>query len=145
MSKVVEYAGLNEKIESLEKGIDSNLLKNVHEDGIELSGGETQKLLLARALYRDAPFLVLDEPTAALDSIAEMELYNKYNELTKDSTSIFISHRMASTRFCDYILLIKDKKILEKGTHDQLMKFGGEYRRIFDIQSKYYKEDVNEA
>ena len=133
MSKVVEYAGLNEKIESLEKGIDSNLLKNVHEDGIELSGGETQKLLLARALYRDAPFLVLDEPTAALDSIAEMELYNKYNELTKDSTSIFISHRMASTRFCDYILLIKDKKILEKGTHDQLMKFGGEYRRIFDI------------
>ncbi|EHR35885.1 hypothetical protein HMPREF9709_00191 [Helcococcus kunzii ATCC 51366] len=145
LSKVVEYAGLNEKIESLEKGIDSNLLKNVHEDGIELSGGETQKLLLARALYRDAPFLVLDEPTAALDSIAEMELYNKYNELTKDSTSIFISHRMASTRFCDYILLIKDKKILEKGTHDQLMKFGGEYRRIFDIQSKYYKEYVNEA
>lgn len=142
INKVIELAGLKNKIDSLEKGIETVILKNVYHDGQELSGGEVQKLLLARALYRNSPFLILDEPSAALDPIAERDLYNKYNELTKNSTSIFISHRMASTRFCDYILLIKDKKIYEKGTHDELMKLDGEYKYLFDVQSKYYKEEV---
>ena len=143
INEVIKLSGLKEKVDSLEKGIDTFLLKYVYEDGQELSGGETQKLLLARALYRNSPFFILDEPTAALDPIAERDLYNKYNEFTKNATSLFISHRMASTRFCDYILLVKDKKILEKGTHDELIKLGGEYKYLFDVQSKYYKEGEN--
>ena len=101
----------------------------------------SKKLLLARALYNDRPFLILDEPTAALDPIAEHELYTKYNDLSKDKTSIFISHRLASTRFCDRIIFIKDGKIIEEGTHDSLLKKGGEYAHLFEVQSKYYKEE----
>lgn len=143
INKIIELSGLKEKVDSLEKGIDTVLMKHVYEEGQELSGGEIQKLLLARALYRNSPFLILDEPTAALDPIAERDLYNKYNQLTSSATSIFISHRMASTRFCDYILLVKDKKILEKGTHDELINLGGEYKYLFDVQSKYYREGEN--
>lgn len=141
----IKQSGLEEKINALPKGIESKLTKDVYLDGIELSGGETQKLLLARALYRQSQILILDEPTAALDPIAEKSLYNRYNELTEDMTSIFISHRMASTRFCDYILLIKDKQILEKGSYEELIKLNGEYKHLFDVQSKYYKEDVKEG
>ncbi|MFM1536484.1 ABC transporter ATP-binding protein, partial [Helcococcus ovis] len=143
INKIIELSGLKEKVDSLEKGIDTVLMKHVYEEGQELSGGEIQKLLLARALYRNSLFLILDEPTAALDPIAERDLYNKYNQLTSSATSIFISHRMASTRFCDYILLVKDKKILEKGTHDELINLGGEYKYLFDVQSKYYREGEN--
>ena len=101
-------------------------------------------MLLARAIYKSGEMLILDEPTAALDPIAEKSLYEKYNELTEDSTSIFISHRMASTRFCDYILMIKDKKMIEKGTHEELIARNGYYKYLYDVQSKYYREDVNE-
>ena len=106
----------------------------------ELSGGETQKLMLARALYKKAPFIILDEPTAALDPIAEADIYSKYNEMTKGCTSVYISHRLASTRFCDRILLIGNHKIAEEGTHEELLKLSGEYARLFEIQSKYYRE-----
>ena len=137
---VLEKAGLTEKMNSLSKGIKSNVGRYIYEDGIEFSGGETQRLMLARALYKDAPILVLDEPTAALDPIAENDIYMKYNEMTKNSTSLFISHRLASTRFCDRIIFLADGVIKEEGSHASLMELGGEYANLFEVQSKYYKE-----
>ncbi|MCL2774759.1 MAG: ABC transporter ATP-binding protein/permease [Oscillospiraceae bacterium] len=136
----LELADLNEKVNSLPNGTASLLVKNVIENAVELSGGETQKLMLARALYKESPILILDEPTAALDPIAENRLYNRYNELSAGKTSIYISHRLASTRFCDRIILIDNKMIAESGTHDELLKLGGRYAELFEIQSKYYKD-----
>lgn len=142
----VEKAGLSAKINSLKDGYQTYLNRIIYEDGAELSGGETQKLMLARALYKKAPFIILDEPTSALDPIAEADMYNKYNELTKDCTSVYISHRLASTRFCDRILLIDDHRIAEEGTHEELLKLSGKYAQLFEIQSKYYREgDINET
>lgn len=142
---VIREAGLIEKIDSLSNGIDSRLMKGVFDDSIEMSGGEKQKLMLARALYKDAPVIVLDEPTAALDPIAENELYLKYNELTAHKTSVYISHRLASTRFCDRIIYLENGEIVECGSHDELMKLGGKYAHMFDLQSHYYKEDAKNA
>ena len=116
------------------------LNREVFEDAMLLSGGETQRLMLARALYKNAPFIVLDEPTAALDPIAESEMYQKYNEMTSGKSSIYISHRLASTRFCDRIIMIADGGIGEEGTHEELLKAGGKYAELFEVQSKYYKE-----
>ena len=111
-----------------------------------LSGGETQRLMLARALYKNAPFIVLDEPTAALDPIAESDMYQKYNEMTSKKSSIYISHRLASTRFCDRIVFIDNAGIIEEGTHDELLKLGGKYAELYEVQSRYYKEgDENNA
>lgn len=137
----VDKAGLTGKVESLTQGYETHIGRQVYEDGIELSGGETQRLMLARALYKGAPMLILDEPTAALDPIAENEIYLKYNEMTKGCTSVYISHRLASTRFCDRIILIADGKISEEGTHDSLMAYGGLYTEMFEVQSKYYREE----
>jgi len=139
-----ELAAIKEKIESLPNGFDTKLVPSVTEYGIEFSGGENQKLMLARALYKDAPLIILDEPTAALDPIAENHMYLQYDELTKNKTAIFISHRLSSTRFCDRIILINDKKIMETGTHDELMARGGKYKEIFDIQSQYYQNSIGE-
>lgn len=136
----VEAAGLSEKISSLPKGADTPLNREVNHDGIELSGGETQKLLLARLLYKNPLCIILDEPTAALDPIAEDRMYRRYNEIAEHATSIFISHRLASTRFCDRIFLLDNANFAEVGTHDELMARGGKYRELFDVQSKYYKE-----
>lgn len=134
-------AGLGKKLDALPQGIDSRLDKQVNEDGIELSGGETQKLMMARALYKDAPILVLDEPTAALDPIAENEIYLQYRDMTERKTSLFISHRLASTRFCDRILYLDGGQIAEEGTHDELIARGGSYARLYEIQSCWYRED----
>ena len=136
----VEKAGLRKKIESLKNGYETYLNREVFEEAILLSGGETQRLMLARALYKNAPFIVLDEPTAALDPIAESEMYQKYNEMTSGKSSIYISHRLASTRFCDRIIMIADGGIGEEGTHEELLKAGGKYAELFEVQSKYYKE-----
>jgi len=141
---VIEQAGLAEKINSLPNGIDSRLMKGVFDDSIEMSGGEKQKLMLARALYKDAPVIVLDEPTAALDPIAENELYLKYNDLTKNKTSVYISHRLSSTRFCDRIIYLENGEIIEFGTHDELMKLGGKYAHMFDLQSHYYRRNLKD-
>ena len=140
----VEKAGLRKKIESLKDGYDTYLNREVFEDAMLLSGGETQRLMLARALYKNAPFIVLDEPTAALDSIAESEMYQKYNEMTIGKSSIYISHRLASTRFCDRIIMIADGRIGEEGTHEELLKAGGKYAELYEVQSKYYKEGEEE-
>ncbi|RKN86065.1 ABC transporter ATP-binding protein [Paenibacillus ginsengarvi] len=139
-----ELAGIKSKIESLPNGFATNLVPSVTDQGVQLSGGENQKLLLARALYKDAPLIILDEPTAALDPIAENQMYLKYDELTKNKTALFISHRLSSTRFCDRIILIQDKTITETGTHDELMALGGAYKEIFDIQSQYYQRNAGE-
>ena len=136
----IEKAGLTEKIQELPNGYDTHLGKKVYMDGVQLSGGQNQRLMLARALYKDGPILVLDEPTAALDPIAENNIYTKYSEMTTGKTSLFISHRLASTRFCDRILFLKDGVIAEEGTHEDLVKLGGEYARLFDVQARYYKE-----
>lgn len=136
----IEKAGLRKKIESLKDGYETYLNRGVFENAILLSGGETQRLMLARALYKKAPFIVLDEPTAALDPIAESEMYQKYNEMTSGKSSIYISHRLASTRFCDRIIMIADGGICEEGTHDELLKAGGGYAELFEVQRKYYRE-----
>lgn len=136
----IELAGLKEKVTSLPKGADTPLNRNLYEDGVELSGGETQKLLLARLLYKDPPCIILDEPTAALDPIAEDRMYRNYNKIAENATSMFISHRLASTRFCDRIFLLDGARFAEEGTHDELMAAGGKYKELFEVQSKYYKE-----
>lgn len=137
----IDKAGLTEKIKSLPKGIETHLGRRVFKDGVEFSGGQTQRLMLARALYKNAPILVLDEPTAALDPIAENDIYQKYNDMTHGRTSFFISHRLASTRFCDRIIFVDGGKIAEEGTHDELLKTGGGYAYLFEVQSKYYRSD----
>ena len=137
----MRQAGLGSKLDSLPHGIDTRLDKQVNADGVELSGGEAQKLMMARALYKNAPVLVLDEPTAALDPIAENEIYLQYRDMTARKTSLFISHRLASTRFCDRILFLKDGKIAEEGTHEALIAQGGEYAKLYEIQSCWYRRD----
>ena len=141
----LEKAGISDKINSLDKKEKSFMIKDVYKDAVDFSGGEKQKLLLAKAIYKDAPVLILDEPTAALDPIAENELYLKYNELTQGKLSFFISHRLSSTRFCDRILFIKDGKIAEEGTHEELMALKGSYYKMYQLQSYYYKEMGGEA
>ncbi len=145
VKECIEKAGLKDKVESLPQKYDTKLYRKVYEDAVMLSGGETQRLMLARALYKDAPFVILDEPTAALDPIAESEIYRRYNEMTQGKTSVFISHRLASTRFCDRIILIDGGVIAEEGTHDSLLHMGGKYSNLFEIQSKYYKEGEVES
>ena len=141
----MKLAGLGEKLASLPQGIHTKLDKQLYEDGIALSGGEAQKLMLARALYKDAPILVLDEPTAALDPIAENQIYLQYQEMTQGKTSLFISHRLASTQFCDRILYLKDGRIAEEGTHHDLIALGGEYAALYEKQSCWYREDYEES
>lgn len=136
----VEQSGLSKLIKRLPKGMETNLGRRIHDDGLVLSGGETQRLLLARALYQGGSFLLLDEPTAALDPLAEHEIYLKYTEMCRDKSAIFISHRLASTRFCDEILFMQDGRITERGTHDALLKRGGDYAKLFAVQAQYYQE-----
>ncbi len=138
--EALKKAGIWEKIDSLENGIDTHLMKGIYDDGVDLSGGEMQKLALARAIYKNGCMLILDEPTAALDPIAENNLYLQYRALTKGKTSIYISHRFASTRFCDRIILLENGQITETGTHDELLAQNGQYAYMFGVQAKYYKE-----
>jgi len=118
------------------------MLKILDDEGIEFSGGENQKVAIARAIYKDAPVMVLDEPTAALDAIAEYSIYMSFNQMVKDKTAIYISHRLASTQFCDIIAMFENGKLVEYGTHDELMKLNGKYADMFALQAKYYREDV---
>ena len=141
LAKAIELSNLTEKINSLPNGTKTLLWRQINEGAIDLSGGEVQRLLLARAVYRSAPILILDEPTAALDPIAEDGIYLRYNEISQGCTSVFISHRLASTRFCNRILFLDGAVLAETGSHDELMALNGKYREIFDVQSKYYKEE----
>lgn len=139
VDKCLDKAGLLKKVSSLKEGVNSKLERSVYEEAVNLSGGEMQRLMLARSLYRDSPFIILDEPTAALDPIAEADLYQKYNEMTENKASVYISHRLASTRFCDRIIMLDKGKICEEGTHYELMKNKEKYYNLFEVQSKYYK------
>lgn len=141
----LEKAGLWERVQALPKGAQTFMNKDLDEAGVALSGGEVQKLMLARALYKDAPMVILDEPTAALDPIAESEMYERYNELVQGRTAVFISHRLSSTRFCDRILFLENGRITEEGTHGELMQRGGAYAELFSVQARYYKEQKTEC
>ena len=141
----LEQAGLSERIKQAPDGILTQMTKAVSQDGISLSGGEAQKLLMARMLYhKSAQIWILDEPTAALDAIAESEVYERFRELGKEKTCIYISHRLASTQFMDRIILLKDGKIQESGTHRELMEQNGMYTQLYEIQSRYYREEGQE-
>ena len=141
VTSALERSGLLEKIDMYDAGIRVNLLKIFDEKGIDLSGGEKQKLALARALYKDAPIVILDEPTAALDALAEDRMYREFNNMVKNKIAIFISHRLGSTRFCDQIAMFKEGEIVELGTHSELLEKNGEYAEMFNIQSSYYKDE----
>ena len=140
IKECIDYAGLTDTINKLPQGLNTHIGREVYLDGVLLSGGQMQRLMLARALYKNGPILLLDEPTAALDPLAESEIYQKYSDMANNKTSLFISHRLASTRFCDRIILIKDGGINEEGSHEDLLKLNGEYAKLFEVQSRYYKE-----
>ena len=140
--RAIEDVGLKERIEEEKNAYERNMSHEIAKDALELSGGQEQKLAISRAVYKDSPILILDEPTANLDALAEHEIYSKLNDLREDRTSIYISHRLSSTKFCDRIILLKSGKIFEEGTHDDLMKKKGEYYEMFTIQGKYYTEEA---
>ena len=140
VERCLAQAGLTQAIAQFPQGVNTHFGRDVYLDGVQLSGGQTQRLMLARALYKDGPILILDEPTAALDPLAENDIYQKYSDMTAGKTSVFISHRLASTRFCDRILFIADGGIAEEGTHQELLAKGGAYAELFAVQSRYYQE-----
>lgn len=133
----LEQAGILEFVDTLPKGIHT-VIELGEEDGVNLSGGEAQKISIARALYKDAPFVILDEPTAALDPISEAEIYERFDEMVDDKTSIYISHRMSSCRFCHEIMVFEEGRIRERGSHDELLALGGSYAALWSAQAKYY-------
>lgn len=145
LKEALVTSGFQERYQKLEKGGESMLVREINEEAVDFSGGEKQRMLFARSLYKKAPLLILDEPTAALDPIAENELYLKFSESTKGKTSVFISHRLSSTRFCDRIVLLENGNIVECGTHGELMDSKGRYYELYEMQSRYYKEEELEA
>ena len=139
----LEKAGFGDRLQNLPKGLDTCLYKDFEEDGVEISGGEAQKIALARALYKNAPFIILDEPTAALDPIAEYEVYSKFNDIVGDKTAVYISHRLSSCRFCDDIVVFDNGLIVQRGSHDQLLaEQGGKYHELWYAQAQYYVSDT---
>lgn len=135
----LEKAGFSTRLEGMPNGIDTNLYKEFDENGVQISGGEAQKIALARALYKDAPFVVLDEPTAALDPIAEMEIYSKFNKIVGDKTAIYISHRLSSCRFCDNVAVFDHGEIVQRGSPDTLVRNEeGKYFELWNAQAQYY-------
>ncbi|RAP74071.1 ABC transporter ATP-binding protein [Paenibacillus montanisoli] len=143
LREVVDKAGLTEVVGELEKGADTAVYKYFDEDGVEFSGGETQKIALARSLYKDAPVVVLDEPTAALDPIAEYEIYNRFNEIISGKTAVYISHRLSSCRFCDVIAVFHEGRLIQYGSHDELIRQpDGKYAEMFNAQAQYYVDEA---
>lgn len=143
--KCLETAGIRKAVEALPKGLDTYLTQQMERDGVDLSGGQKQRLVFARALYKDAPLLILDEPTAALDPLAEADLYQKYAQETADKTSVFISHRLSSTQFCDRVVYMENGRIAETGSHRELLERDGAYAHLFNVQSSYYRDGKEEG
>ena len=135
--EVLDQVGLKERVKNMEDGIHSRLYHD-NGEGIDISGGEAQRFAIARALYKDGPFVILDEPTAALDPIAEAEIYENFNQMIANKTAIYISHRMSSCKFCDDIVVLEHGKIAEYGTHEQLMAKNGIYANLYKTQAQYY-------
>lgn len=140
--QVLADSGMDEIINKLPNGDKSHYVKEVHSDSVELSGGEMQRLKLAQALYKDAPVLVLDEPTAALDPIAESKVYESFDHFSQNKMAIFISHRLASTRFCDRIIYLEEGSIIESGNHNTLLAEGGKYASLYEMQAYYYQDEI---
>ena len=139
--KALIDAGFADRLAVMEKGLDTMLYKNLSEDGVEVSGGEAQKIAIARALYKDAPFIILDEPTAALDPIAEAEIYSKFDEIAGNKTAIYISHRLSSCKFCDEIAVFHEGAVVQQGSHAELLADrGGKYYALWNAQAQYYTE-----
>ncbi|MBR3991048.1 MAG: ABC transporter ATP-binding protein, partial [Clostridia bacterium] len=137
--RCLREVGLGERYNEMTKGLDTVLYKDFDDEGVNVSGGEAQKIALARALYRDAPFIILDEPTAALDPIAEADIYAKFDSIVEDKTAIYISHRLSSCRFCDKIAVFDEGRIVQVGTHDELLADkGGKYYELWHAQAQYY-------
>ncbi len=136
-------AGFEERMGAMEEGLHTYLYKDLDENGVEISGGEAQKIAIARTLYKDAPFLILDEPTAALDPEAEAEIYTKFDEIAGDKTAIYISHRLSSCRFCDEIAVFHEGQVIEQGTHEELVSDrNGKYYELWNAQAQYYQRLV---
>jgi ATP-binding cassette subfamily B protein len=134
-------AGFGDRLATMEKGLDTMLFKNLSEDGVDVSGGEAQKIAIARALYKDAPFIILDEPTAALDPIAEAEIYSKFDQIVGDKTAVYISHRLSSCKFCDEIAVFHKGTVIQQGTHPDLVADeSGKYYELWHAQAQYYTE-----
>lgn len=141
VQKALVDAGFGERLASLEQGLDTFVYKNLTIDGVDVSGGEAQKIAIARALYKDAPFIILDEPTAALDPLAEAEIYSKFDEIAGDKTAIFISHRLSSCKFCDEIAVFHEGAVIQQGTHASLVaEENGKYYELWSAQAQYYTE-----
>lgn len=139
--KALIDAGFGDRLEHMPDGLNTYLYKEYSEDGVEISGGEAQKIAIARALYKDAPFIILDEPTAALDPIAEAEIYSKFNDISGDKTAIYISHRLSSCKFCDEIAVFHNGAVIQQGTHDELVADeNGKYHELWNAQAQYYIE-----
>ena len=139
--KALIDAGFADRLAAMKKGLDTMLYKNLSEDGVEVSGGEAQKIAIARALYKDAPFIILDEPTAALDPIAEAEIYSKFDEIAGDKNAIYISHRLSSCKFCDEIAVFHEGAVIQQGSHAELLADrGGKYYALWNAQAQYYTE-----
>ncbi|MBQ8359077.1 MAG: ABC transporter ATP-binding protein [Oscillospiraceae bacterium] len=137
--KALMDAGFGDRLETMPDGLGTQLYKDFTENGVEVSGGEAQKIAIARALYKDAPFIILDEPTAALDPIAEAEIYSKFNDISGDKTAIYISHRLSSCKFCDEIAVFHDGSVIQQGTHDGLLAdVNGKYHELWHAQAQYY-------
>ena len=138
VTNCLERSGFGERLAKMQKGINTNIYQH-NDEGVEISGGEAQKIAIARALYKDAPLVILDEPTSALDPISEYEIYRHFDEMVQDKTSIYISHRMSSCRFCDNILVFDDGQIVEQGSHEQLVNNKGLYSELWHAQAQYYE------
>lgn len=141
VQKALMDAGFGDRLASMEKGLDTMIYKNLSDDGVDVSGGEAQKIAIARALYKDAPFIILDEPAAALDPIAEAEIYGKFDEIAGDKTAIYISHRLSSCKFCDEITVFHEGAVIQQGTHASLVAdTKGKYYELWNAQAQYYTE-----
>lgn len=141
VEQVLRDVDLADKVQGAPNGIDTFLYKTLSDEGTDLSGGQKQKLMLARALYKDAPVVILDEPTAALDAIAESKSYENFNTMAGGRTTVYISHRLSSTKFCDHIAMFEAGRLIEYGTHDGLMQKGEKYAELFEVQARYYTEE----
>ncbi len=144
--RALEDAGFDQRLETMPRGLDTYLYKDLDKGGVEVSGGEAQKLAIARALYKDAPFIVLDEPTAALDPIAEAEIYSKFNDIAGDKTAVYISHRLSSCKFCDQIAVFQDGSVVQTGSHEALLADeNGLYAQLWHAQAQYYAKEETSA
>lgn len=139
VEEALAKAGFSERLNDLPEGVETYLYKDYNKDGVNVSGGEAQKIAIARALYKDAPFLILDEPTAALDPVAEAQIYSKLNDIVGDKTAIYISHRLSSCKFCDEILVFEGGTVIQQGTHNSLVsEINGKYYELWHAQAQYY-------